>query len=247
MPQLAMPLFPRSGSVSSAKVVAAWKRLFVDGPALALESDKDSIATFAIAGRSVCAAHMPVPVPNHEAADMVRTSWMWKGPDTPIREHRSHAIVTSMESGDPLEDAWDVARLSAALLVAGEGSALYWGNSRQVHLAQVAIGMASEMGSAPVPLFVGITISAPGREGPFSAATHGLDALGHKEFEVRGTRMGIGDLRMTLLDLSGYVLRSGPVLEHGQTFGPSADVHWSISHEPSTLVPGRDAIVLGIP
>ncbi len=43
------------------------------------------------------------------------------------------------------------------------------------------------------------------------------------------------------------VLRRGPVLEHGQTFGPSADVKWSVRHASSKLVTGRDAIVLGIP
>jgi hypothetical protein len=59
--------------------------------------------------------------------------------------------------------------------------------------------------------------------------------------------MSIGDLRATLLDLALYVLRQGPVLKHGQTFGPSADVKWSIRHEGSKLVPGRPAIVLGIP
>ena len=59
--------------------------------------------------------------------------------------------------------------------------------------------------------------------------------------------MAIGDLRMTLLDLAIYVLENGPVMKHGQTFGPSEKVRWTIRHEPSQLVDGRDAIVLGIP
>jgi hypothetical protein len=59
--------------------------------------------------------------------------------------------------------------------------------------------------------------------------------------------MGIGDLRMTLLDLAAYVLDKGAVLEHGQTFGPSAKVRWTITHEPSQLVDDREVIVLGIP
>ena len=52
---------------------------------------------------------------------------------------------------------------------------------------------------------------------------------------------------MTLLDLASYLLKRGPVLLHGQTFGPDAQTHWPVSHEPSQLVPGRQAIVLGIP
>jgi hypothetical protein len=63
---------------------------------------------------------------------------------------------------------------------------------------------------------------------------------------VRGSKRSIGDLRTTLLDLALYVLRAGPVLKHGQSFGPSAEEKWSIRHERSNLVPGRDVIVLGM-
>jgi hypothetical protein len=133
------------------------------------------------------------------------------------------------------------------MLKAGSGAALYWGNGRQVHASAVVEQFAQSEEMPPVPLWVGITISADSREGPFSAATHGLAPLGHREFEVRRSRATIGRLRSTLLDLALYVLRQGPVLNHGQTFGPSADHRWSISHEPSQLVPGRLAIVLGMP
>jgi hypothetical protein len=85
------------------------------------------------------------------------------------------------------------------------------------------------------------------RSGPFSAATHGLEALGHKELEVRDSRASIGDLRTTLLDVALYVLRRGPVLKHGQTFGSTDEQRWSIRHERSQLVKGRHVIVLGIP
>ena len=114
-----------------------------------------------------------------------------------------------------------------------------------MHAPRVLEAFACEDDPPPVPLFVGITISGESRSGSFSAATHGLEALGHKEFEVISTRLGIGELRTTLMDLSLYVLRSGPVLKHGESFGPSADVIWSVRHASSRLVKGRDVIVLG--
>jgi hypothetical protein len=193
------------------------------------------------------AVHMPVPVPNDEAVAAVRSSWMWQRPDAVVRAHRAHAIVTATRSDEAVRDAWNVARLSAAILHTGSGVALYWGSSRQVHIPEIVSDFAAAEDPPPVPLWVGITISAESKDGPFSAATHGLEALGHKEFEIRGTHMGIGDIRTTLSDLSLYVLRRGPVLEHGQTFGPSAEVAWSIRHTSSKLVHGRDVILLGIP
>ena len=241
-----MPLFPRE-TPSRDAVVAAWKSLFPEGPRLATGEGGEGVDEYKIEGeRSVLVANIPAAVPNDEALHAVTTSWMWQGSDEPIRSHRAHAIVTATEHDKPIGGAWDVARVCAALLQAGDGAALYWGTSRQVHMPKIAIGFATEV-APPVPLWVGITISGASKQGPFSAATHGLAALGHKEFEVRDTKMGIGDLRMTLLDLAAYVIDKGPVLEHGQTFGPSAKVRWTITHEPSQLVEDREAIVLGIP
>lgn len=245
--QLAMPLFGDSATVPSSAVRAAWGRLFPDGPSLTVGEGKDGVDEYTIDGRSVFVVHIPQPVPREEALGAISSSWMWQRSDDPVRSHKAHAIVTAMDGDSTLDAAWDVARMSAAILAAGAGAALYWGNSRQMHDAALAVDFASDTTKRPDPLWVGITISGASKQGPFSAATHGLEAFGHKEFEVRDTSLSIGDLRMTLLDLASYVLDRGPVLDHGQTFGPSADVRWTISHEPSELVPGREAIVLGIP
>jgi hypothetical protein len=246
-PQLAMPLFADAAPIAPDAVVERWSQLLPDGPALRHTGGDGSVAQFEVGGRSLMVAHMPVPIPAEEALGAVRSSWMWQQPDEPVRTHKAHAIVTAVGSDDPLRSAIDVARLSTAVLAAGAPVALYWGNSRQMHAPRVVEAFAREDDPPPVPLFVGITISGESRSGPFSAATHGLEALGHKEFEVLSTRMGIGDIRATLMDLALYVLRSGPVLKHGQSFGPSADVKWSVRHAGSKLVEGRDVIVLGIP
>jgi hypothetical protein len=252
--QLAMPLFARPGSCSPAKVVEAWASMFPRQPPIReTEGTTDPVnapgsctTAYEVDSASLVAAEMPLPIPTTEAVDAVRTSWMWQEPDDPVRNHRAHAVVTAMASGDAVRDAWHVARLSAAMLKAGEGVALYWGSSRQVHLPKVVEALAAS-DSLPVPLWVGITVSAPSSAGPFSAATHGMESLGHKEFELLDTGMGIGGIRSTLLDVAGYVLERGPVLLHGQTCGPDGGEKWTIRHARSRLVPGRDAIVLGIP
>jgi hypothetical protein len=248
-PQLAMPLFSATDPVAPDAVVAQWAALFPGEPPLGIEGHEgpEAPVQYRVAGGSVMAIHIPIPVPNDEAVSAVKTSWMWQQPDTAVRGHRAHAIVTAFPSNDAIAAAWNVARLSAAMLKAGSGVALYWGSGRQVHAAAVAEHFAQSDKTPPVPLWVGITISGPSQAGPFSAATHGLASLGHLEFEVRKSRRTIGELRTTLLDLAAYVVERGPVLQQGQTFGPSADEKWSIRHEPSKLVPGRGAIVLGMP
>jgi hypothetical protein len=246
-PQIAMPLFASSGPVAAVRVVDAWARFFPEQAALGIASDQDGTTAYALEARQLMTAHIPLAVPEGEALGAVRSSWMWQEADDVVRDHRAHAIVTTPSSNDPVRDAWDVARLAAAMLEAGDGAALYWGSGRQVHAPNVVRQFAGSDDLPPVPLWVGISVSAESSSGPFSAATHGMESLGHKEFEVLATRMGAGELRTTLYDLALYVLRQGPILKHGQTFGPSSDVRWSIRHTRSKLVAGRDVIVLGIP
>ena len=247
-PQLAMPLFAAASPLDSDAVVAQWAALFPSQPPLRVEKQGGAEAPvqYAAGDASLMAIYVPMPVPKDEALHAVKTSWMWQQPDTAVRAHVAHAIVTSVPGEDAVAAAWNVARLSAAMLKAGPGAALYWGNGGQVHVPGVVEQFSQSEETPPVPLWVGVTISGKSPAGPFSATTHGLAALGHREFEVRGSKRSIGDLRTTLLDLALYVLREGPVLKHGQTFGPSAEEKWSIRLEPSKLVPGRDAIVLGM-
>jgi len=244
-PQLAMPLFPKSEPLDFSAIPAVWAALYPDKPALKHQRADGKVDTFTSGDQEVAAVHIPMPVP--KAVEIIRTSWMWQQPDDVIQAHRSHAIVTAMPSGKPVADATLVACFCAAALKAFSGVALYWGSGRQMLPPAVVEAMTTELEGPPVMLWIGLTISGDSKTGPFSATTHGLEALGHKEFEVRGTRMGIGELRGNLYRFASYVLESGPVLKHGQTIGPDANTHWKVSHEPSKLVPGRDVIVLGIP
>jgi hypothetical protein len=243
-----MPLFPTADPIDSTSVVRKWAELYPRQAPLKVAGTLEVVTEYVTDDRSLMVAFVDMPVPGDEAVHAVRSSWMWQQPDTCIREHRTHAVVmTNGDTSAGLQPAWDVTRLSAAILAARSGVALYWGNARQVHAPKIVTDFSAEEDHPPVPLWVGVTISGDGPTGPFDAATHGLESLGHKEFEVLRTRMNIGDLRMTLLNLASYVLEKGPVLVDGQTFGPTAEDRWLLRHRPSRLVEDRQVIVLGIP
>jgi hypothetical protein len=239
-----MPLFAPEDGPDPAAVIAAWARLFPGQPALGFEGGEGT-ETYRIGHRSVTAARVPLPIPTAEALDAADISGMWQGSTDAVRDHGSHAIVASLDD-DHLRGAWDVARLSAAMLEAGSGVALYWGAARQAHPADLVIELATAAEPPPVPLWVGLTVSSNG-PGHHSLATHGLEAFGHLEFEVLDTTTDLGKLHTTLLNLALYVLVKGPVLLHGQSFGPTPEDSWTIRHRKSKLVNGRRAIVLGIP
>jgi hypothetical protein len=245
--QFAIPLFASTDPIPAHAVAAAWKTIDPDLPPLEILSDDGIIASYRLEEAEFVVAFTPAPVPNDEALHAIETSWMWQESKEPVRTHRAHAIVTTTGTGDAPVDAWNLAFLCNAMLAAGRGVGVYWGSSCQVHSPSVMAAQLRDVTNPPYSLWVGITISGDSANGPFSAATHGLEALGQKEFEVLGARARMEDIRAILLDVIRYVIANGPVLQDGNTFGATMDAQWPVRHAPSALVPGRQAIVLGVP
>ncbi len=245
--QLAIPLFLGPSAPSLARVVEQWDALFPGVPPLQVRSEQATVTSFEAGGASLMCVYRPVPLSSDEASESVRTSWMWTGDAAELEGHRAHAVVTAAGTDDVVADAWNVTRLSACLLRAGPGLALYWSNGHQVHRPEVVVEFAADPQTPPVPLWVGVSLQENVAGGLSSAMTHGLEALGHREFEVLDTRMDSAELRETLLELALHVLDQGPVLQHGRTFGPSQDVRWGIEHVRGRLDPTRNVIRLGIP
>jgi hypothetical protein len=246
-PQVATPLFAQAVAPEPMRVCERWAALFPGAPPLLLRSVSETVASFEAGTASLMCLFRPEPVPGDEVLDSVHTSWMWSGEVEGLREHRAHAVVTAAGTDDVVADAWNVTRLSVCLLELGAGVALLWGNSRQVHRPELALEFARDLRTAPVPLWVGVSMAAARCDGPYTAITHGLEALGHRELEVLEAHMDFLALRETLLELALHVLEQGPVLQHGRAIGPSADEQWSIEHVPGRLDPSRSVIRLGIP
>jgi hypothetical protein len=55
------------------------------------------------------------------------------------------------------------------------------------------------------------------------------------EIEIPRIDMEPGELREWLLNITYYLLENGPVLEHGQTIGMSAEQQIRIRHCPSSF------------
>jgi hypothetical protein len=73
-----------------------------------------------------------------------------------------------------------------------------------------------------------------------------MESLGHKEFEIHQTDREPQEVIEMLLDVCLYVLRAGPVLEHGQTFGRTEDERLTVTHGPSMHEDRGEAIILGM-
>lgn len=247
-PQLAMPLFRSKAGTKPAAVAAAYRDLFPRS-SLRIEPGEEEQVTYVSDGVTVVAQPIAARIPEEDLLHAAARSWMWPKALEAVSEHRTHAIVAGTGTeATPL--ALAVTRVTAAIAEAADCAGVYWGAGGQVHQVDAFVSFTrkvDEDGTLPIPLWVGTIVSGETPQGPHDLTTQGLAALGHKELEILGSKAGPMDLRTTAFDLVAYLLEKGPVLKHGDTFGPSTDVRWKISHTKSRYREGEDVIVLKVP
>jgi hypothetical protein len=163
-----------------------------------------------------------------------------------MKAHRAHVIVAVMggDSLDPVERSLLATRAAAAVAQTHGATGVYWGNGTVVNPADRFIETARTASADEPPVLLWVEARyARDDAGSAVAFTTGMEPLGHKEFEIHRTRRSPGDVLKMLLDVCLYVLRAGPVLKHGQTFGRTADERLKIRHGPS-MHEGRGTVII---
>jgi hypothetical protein len=223
------------GDLSHASEVAA--RVF--GRGYSAEVGKENIVTV-MRGESAIGflAHLPAPIPNHEAEENADGNFLWpKGKDE-VAEHRSHVIVTNIGAGDqkPIQSAIAVSRLALVALQLFDGIGVYWGNASVCNSREVFEGFCENISEEHVPVPVWLRfqlVRASGDE--VGLYTLGMSQFGLMEIEVDRSRMKVQDLFEFVSDIAHYLIQSGPVIADGNTVGGSDDERILVRHRASMV------------
>jgi len=193
-----------------------------------------------IAGESVVLALMPAPVPNDEVEHNVPFSRLWKG-DPGGTAHKAHVIVVALGSSAPMKLATVAGYAAAGISESRETVGWYVGSASHVITPNVATACLKGNDIMPIMIWANIVMSRDSST-ECSLSTIGMEALGHREFEIVRTHGDAGDWMFRIYDLCNYVLAKGPVFKAGQTFGESASERFLIEEGASKL--GKDGTVI---
>jgi hypothetical protein len=245
---LAMVILRSGKGLNARDIFAAWARLWPDEPAPGNPSKDGSTLSFEVGTAQIVIAAMPAPIPAPDIQAAVVASWMWPGADAAVAGHRAHAIATLIAPElSPVERAVVLTRVIAAVIEAGDVSAVYWGSAGLLCEPASFVASAQEelgQGTYPLTLWVNMILSREGRR--TSVSTMGLRALGHKEMEVFETKIDPEQVLEFLGGVVSYVVENGPVLKHGETIGLSAKHKVKIRHVRSNFAPDVEVIQLGL-
>ena len=253
-PQLCMPALAATEGPSGPAIREAWAKLFPSLPPPTQKAGHEEVKSFEYDGMMLMLAHMPMPIPQGDIDSACERSWMFPEASTEMMRQKSHMIVTALRAkgstGNAVAEALLVTRAAAAICEASDVAGIYWGNGAQIHKPDFFVDAIKSFDTEdllPCMLWIGEMVSGEGPGGPFTLTTHGMRCFGHKELEVIDTTMPVGDLRTGIYDTINYLLASGPIFQHGQTFGPTADDKWRIEHTTSRFRKGEQVIRLHIP
>ncbi len=263
-PQLCMVCLKGELGLTPDRIVRAWAKFFPtlppishkaaapDGPKSPTPRGDSAVIELKLPTRSVMVAVMPMPIPGNEIPAACQVSWMWPDAEKQLAPHKAHAIILTSPAGSAVDEAIDISRIAACVCAAGEGLGIYWGNGGHVHKPRFFLDALNGFDSAadgepPSMLWVGLRISGDSAQGPYTLTTHGMADFGHRELEIIDTHMPLGDLRLLAFSTTAYLLKRGPILKHGQTFGRTAEEKLKIEHTTSQFRQGEPVLRLHIP
>lgn len=243
---LAMLAVNSGKGLTPTEIAASWRAAWPDQPQPDEVKKDRGTMSFRIAGSHVVIAAIPMPLPAPELEAAIQRSWLWPEARSATAGHKAHVIVTVLDGDlDPVPRATLLTRVIAALARVGDVAAVYWGSAslliEPADFVERATSSLSE-GGLPLPLWVNVLLSTEKRR--TTASTRGLEALGHREFEVVDSKVDPEGLFEFLGGVISYVTENGPVLKHGETIGLSAKHKVKIEHCASAFNPGQRVIRL---
>lgn len=196
-----------------------------DFPATQEFEQQDGTISFNMDGAPVFFAYVDAPFPWSDLEGPCATSMLWPNAAEEIQAHRGHWIVTVMGDHEPIEMATLLTQATAVLLsVLPSAIGVYWGNATLIIPKPMFIDFTKQVLPDEAPLFLWVDFRV-GSDTPSgtSGFTTGMEALGHMELEVHNGPETVPETRERLMDLVGYLLANGPVIEDGNTVGNSAE------------------------
>jgi hypothetical protein len=211
------------------------KTRFAGKAASEISREDESVFSFYVGDELFALALLPAPYPARDLEGPIATSWIWppQPPIEAVKQHRAHLLI-AMKGGsaDPVRRRLIFTAVTALAARQPGVMAVYWPEAALLHYPPAFVSIAGEMESPEAPplyLWVDLRVFS-NQDGTTGLFTIGLSALGHLEIEIPSINMDPGELREWLHSIICYLLKSGPVLKHGQTIGMTAEQKIRIRH-----------------
>jgi len=179
-------------------------------------------------------------------ASCIESAWWWRDARESLEQSRAYILVCMLDADEPA-GCWGIlSKLTAAVVETVPAIGVLWEPADAVWPADEFRAEVDRAGDElPIRMLVSVKLSRDECAGPdgaptFYGHTWGLTAFDLMEIELACFEGDPIEMVGILLDMASYLIKRGPIIKHGDTFGQDGDhKKFKVRHEPSCLVPGR--------
>ncbi len=187
------------------------------------------------------------PIPWQQLEGPCVTAWYWPEAESVLRQHTAHLFVTLIdENPKGVQQSFRLTRLLTALAAVSPAAGIVWGASGAVHEPVAFSQLASKATAEDLPLNLWIDFRVYEKENNegFGLFTTGLDALGHREFEVPNFTGDPHQLVGAVYNVTHYLLEKQPTLRDSEVIGLPNEQEVTIHEDQSQINPEQDVLRL---
>jgi hypothetical protein len=218
--------------------ISAWyAEHYPQAPPLMAAGATEHLRTVTLGDYTAAATLVPRPIPAAQLEGPAATAWYWPEAAEQLRRQAAHVLVTLVdESGQAVDKAMHLTRLSAAIAATAPSVGVFWGPGRLVHPPAAFIEQAAEMSTNNLPLFLWIDFRVePLDDGALRLYTTGLEALGGAEIETPHFAGSRQELVGHAYNVAHYQLDRRKTIRDGDTIGLADNVQVTARRGPSML------------
>jgi len=193
-------------------------------------------------GKRCVAGYYPEPYPLEPDDQCIKSAWWWREARADLQHHRAYVAVAVVDEDGPVHRFATMAAVAAAVIETSSAIGVLWVPAEAVWRAdKFREEVDSLSGELPVGSCVSVKLigERDGDRRTYCGFTCGLAAFDLMEIEVRDFKGPAMKMIETILDMASYLIKSGPIIEHGQTIGHVGEGRFDVYHQPSTYVEGR--------
>lgn len=230
------------------------RQMFQDWPDLDIvvsqERSGKSNGQFSLANGGANVVVTPVSAPFAEDSwELCETSLLWPNSQEFNNEYQANCIVAvDDEVGDERSATVLLTKVMASLVeVSNESVAVYWAAANHLVFPPLFREMALSVLPDP-PLYLWVAFNIWRREdGELHALTQGLDRLGLMDIEIPQCGMSARETHEFAVNLAGYLVEHGLVIQDGDTVGQSEHERIRAVYGASSIDPNKEVIQLAVP
>ena len=209
----------------------------------------DTVTMFNFKGEKFFYTLMPASIPWGELEGPCATAWYWPEASELMRKQTAHIIISILPNPNSsltlIDKAILLSKVTAAILYNTNSIGVYWGSGTVVNSKDVFIQKISDISrdNLPFELWIDLRLQRT-KNDSFQFFTTGMKSFGHKEIEIRDSKMEGNEIFNFIHNIIGYLLENGPVIKDGDTIGGDENQKIRVKYGKSMWDATQDVMII---